>query len=125
MSILAESPGLGESPITTTARGALKGVTAAEEQDLERAKIEASKLAKQKEIEPLPTQVLDFIREETEKAFTSEIRIDEDTGQRILLLMESRLTPKGRRQIEQAILTVTEQTTPIYYNDPARFTELQ
>ena len=43
LAILAESPGLGESPLTTTARGALKGVTAAGEEDLARAKLEATK----------------------------------------------------------------------------------
>ena len=120
-SILGETPGVAESPLITTARGASKGLAAIDAQELARAKIEATKQSKRKEIEPLPTQVLDFIREETEKAFTSEIRIDENSGERILYVDGNPIKPEGRRRIEAAILAVTEKTSPIYYNEPARF----
>ena len=61
LSILAESPGLGESPITTTARGALKGVTAINEQELARAKLEASK-AKANKLDLIPSSAVNTLK---------------------------------------------------------------
>ncbi len=66
LSILAESPGLGESPIITTARGALKGVTAASEQDLARAKLEAAKL-KAGQRPTLPVGYVNAIRKDIQE----------------------------------------------------------
>ena len=71
MSILAESPGLGESPLTTTARGALKGVTAAEEQDLARAKIEAAK-AKAMQRPQVPVGYVNAIRNDINERLGAE-----------------------------------------------------
>ena len=62
LSILAESPGLGESPLTTTARGALKGVTAADAEDLARQKLEATK-AQANKLKPIPASAFNSIRD--------------------------------------------------------------
>ena len=71
LSILAESPGLGESPLITTARGALKGVTAAEEQDLARAKIEAAKL-KGMQRPQVPVGYINAIRNDINRRLNAE-----------------------------------------------------
>ncbi len=76
LAILAESPGLGESPLTTTARGALKGVTAAGEEDLARAKLKADK-AKALQRPQVPVGYVNAIRNDIQERLGA--KYDPDT----------------------------------------------
>ena len=109
LAILAESPGLGESPLTTTARGALKGVTAASEEDLAKAKLEASKA----QPKPIPASAFNSIRDYIYMdlygyTYDSEKRIYMKGNKPIDSVVAAQLgdlTRRGVAAYEQAVVT--------------------